>query len=226
MELDMQQMLPLIIFGVIAALVFRMVGWPIIEALLNRRRHFVDRPVDVTAMLLKKLIKACRNNMRGIKVGRQLVCLGEADYWNFRWGRVVGVTSGKWNELLAVKTRRLTPARMILCSKELLRDKNKRYLLADCNGFRPVGPIWIPQFTSTTSDEDIRRYLQLIYKEWDWQMQQEKIWENVENGAHAMKEALDIEKENYRMMARQDYVPKAPGQEPGGEAYSEKQAST
>lgn len=214
---DMGMMIQIIVYGMIFVMVMGLF-MPLLMWIFGRSKHFVDRPVDITGNIIKKLIKGGKQNKRGVVQASWLWCSGEADYYDFKYGKIMGLYSGKWCDMIIFKTRRFAPSKVILVPRELIGDKHRSELRIRCNGFLPTGPFYIPMFTSNTNDELVKKYIALIYTQWDWLMQNEKIYESIECGGHAMSEALDIEKKNFNLIKREDYVPKVPGQE-GGAAY-------
>jgi hypothetical protein len=219
---DFMQILPILIVLVILGFVAKMV-MPMIMWLLNRSTHWVERPVDVTGAVLKKIIKGSKMNKAGVSQAKNLICLGERDYYQFRWGSIKGISSGKFCEEIAVKTGRLTPCKLVMAPKELLRDKHGRNLIIQCNGFEAFGHLWVPVFCSGTPDEVVKGYMDLIRAQWNYRVQNEKFVESIESGAHAMTEALDIDRRNWDVINREDHVKKVPGME-GGEAYADEAA--
>lgn len=216
--LDISFMIQLIVYGMIGMMILGVMMPVIMWILGTTNKHFIDRPVDITGNIMKKLIRGGRQNKRGVTQASWLWCSGEADYYDFKYAKVMGIYSGKWCDIITFKSRRFSPTKLAIIPRELIGDKHRAELRVKANGFMPTGPFYIPMFTSVTSQEDITRFLMLIYRQWDWHMQNEKIYESFECGGHAMSEALDIGKKNWDLINREDYVPKVPGQE-GGQAY-------
>jgi hypothetical protein len=217
--MDLGSIIPLLIYAMIimAAVSLCM---PIIIWILGRSKHWIDRPFDVTGAVLKKLIKGGKLNKQGISQAKWLVCLGERDYYNFRYGKIVGLYSGEYCDEYILKTGRLKPSRLLIVPRELRRDFHGSHVLVTCNGFMPVAHFYMPVFTSDMDPKIVNGYYTMMMKQWDWHVQNEKIYESIESGAHAMSEALDITKQNYNIITREDHVPKVPGED-GGEQFAE-----
>lgn len=221
--MDFGELLPIIMYVVIAVMVLS-VCMPIILWLLNRSKHWIDRPYDVTQAVLKKLVKGGKANKKGVSQAKWLVCLGEEDYYNFMYGKIVGIYSGKFADEFIVKTGRLKPSKLFIVPKELRRDLHGSNVIIECNGFMPIAHFYGPVFTSKTDEKVIQAYMTLIYNQWDWHVQNEKIFESVESGAHAMSEALDVKRVNWNIIKREDYIQKQPGNPEEGEQYAEQTA--
>jgi hypothetical protein len=217
--MDMAEMIPILLYVMIAGFVISFT-MPIIMWIFGQSKHWIDRPFDVTGAVLKKLIKGGRRNKKGVAQAKWLVCLGERDYYNFQYGKITGLYSGKYCDEYIVKTGRLKPSILIIAPRELRRDFHGSNVLITCNGFLPVAHFYMPVFTSDMSDDAVKDYYNKIYQQWDWHVQNEKVYESIESGAHAMSEALDVQKKNYDIITREDHIPKVPGEE-GGDRFAE-----
>lgn len=209
---DYTLLILIVVFVMIAMKVAEFI-WP------NGRKHLMERPVDVHGTLYKNRKRAGRQNLRGVGV-RQLICIGEADYYDMHYGRVVGMLSGVHCDEFFIRTQRGRPPLWAIVPKELVRDKHGSNLCIECNGFDPIGNFYVPVYTSDTPRETEERYNELIMRHEAFLVQREKLVELAEQGAHAMKDALNVKGVNSAIRDRQENVRIV--EDKGGEKYDER----
>lgn len=190
-----------------------MLGMEIYSSLFSSRpRHMIERPVDVRGRIHKNLKKSGKANMGGTAI-KWLDCIGEADYYDFTYGRIVGLHSGMYTEVVHVRTGRFSPVQRTYIPREIVRDKHGLHFCVECNGFILHGGVYVPVWTSTTTKEQADAMLQACLDQDAYMVKMEEIIELSEQEAHAMVDALSVKGRNSDIINRKDYLDKVPGRE-------------
>lgn len=201
--MDMGTMMMLIIGAVIIA-------W-IIMMFMGKRDRLVENPIDVHEMLLHKMKKSARRNIRGTRL-RYLYMLGDDDCPAYTYSRIHGlIQSGDTIEVFIWGGRLLlSRIRWVRIPVELTRDPFGRSYCIKARGLRPKANYLIPVWTVDTVPEDRLRYERILDESFKFLVTQEKYEELHEQNVNAMIEAVNAKRVGEPVYRRDEHLVNSP----------------
>jgi len=193
--------------------------------ILGRKTTVAPTPIDVHEMLVHKMKKAGRRNIRGLRI-KWLYCTGDNDHPGFRYGRLYGIINSTRCVISLVYNgrRHISRVSAVLHPIELSGDVMSRNRTVRCRGFQFKSnfmvPIWpdevlIPEtgeYRKVTAS-DLLRWEQIIDDMISFLVTGEKVEQLHEENINACVESMNIKAHATGVYERDEYLRRASPEE-------------
>jgi hypothetical protein len=218
--MEMDTIVLLCLVGAVLLIMFPLIFW-LVQWFLKRRSTLVENPIDVHEVLLHKMKKSGRRNLKGTKV-RNLWVLGDNDYPGFRYASMYGVHFSP--DCVAALTyngkRHLSRVGMQLIPIELCGDVFSRNLTVNCRGFRFKSNYQIPIWPSEVYDPKLKgirdvalvdktRWESIIERAYTFFVTQEKSEQLHEENVNGIIESINTKAQATGIYQRDEHMANA-----------------
>jgi hypothetical protein len=209
MEFDTGTIMIIIIAVVAVAICWPAISW-LISLFLKRRDRMVEGPIDVHEMLLHKMKKASRRNLKGKRL-KFVHLLGDDDSAPCQYGKIYGIIKSQDTVELFVWNGRkhLSKVKWLRVPIEITRDEFGKNYCIKCRGFRPKANYFVPIWPGEMCDDERHMFERILDKSLQFLITVEKSEEIHEQNINAMVESVNAKRPQPQVYERDDHLTNA-----------------